>query len=69
MCSAFLTDMKIRSLGQILKRIARREFRIRQMELMNVPESAISLEREVVDEMKKEYMSRMARLNVYLGFV
>lgn len=61
--------MKVRPLGLILKRIARREFYIRQMELMNVPESAIALEREVVTEMKKEYMSRMARLNVYLGFV
>lgn len=60
--------MKVRPLGMILKRIARREFYIRQMELMNLPESAITLEREVVSEMKKEYMTRMARLNVYLGF-
>ena len=61
--------MKVRPLGLILKRIARREFYIRQMELMNLPDRAIALEREVVAEMKKEYMSRMARLNVYLGFV
>lgn len=61
--------MKVRPLGLILKRIARREFHIRQMELMNLPDSAIALEREVVAEMKKEYTSRMARLNVYLGFV
>lgn len=60
--------MKVRPLGHILKRIARREFYIRHMELMNLSESAIALEREVVAEMKKEYMSRMARLNVYLGF-
>lgn len=60
--------MKVRPLGLILKRIARREFYIRQMELMNLPDRAIALEREVVAEMKKEYMSRMARLNVYLGF-
>lgn len=60
--------MKVRPLGMILKRIARREFYIRHMELMNISESAIDLEREVVAEMKKEYMSRMARLNNYLGF-
>ena len=60
--------MKVRPLGMILKRIARREFYIHHMELMNISESAIALEREVVAEMKKEYMSRMARLNTYLGF-
>lgn len=60
--------MKVRPLGVILKRIARREFYIRHMELMNLSESAIALEREVVAETKKEYMSRMARLNVYVGF-
>ncbi len=60
--------MKVRPLGVILKRIAHREFYIRHMELMNIPESVIALEREVVNDMKKEYMSRMARLNVYLGF-
>lgn len=60
--------MKVRPLGMILKRIARREFYIRQMELMNMPESVLAVDREVVAEMKKEYMSRMARLNTYLGF-
>lgn len=61
--------MKVRPLGMILKRIARREFYIRHMKLLQLPDSAIALEREVVSEMKKEYMSRMARLNSYLGFV
>lgn len=63
-----MIDMKIRPLGVILKRIARRESYIRHMELLNVPESALAHERELVADMKKEYMSRMARLNKYLGF-
>lgn len=59
--------LAIRPLGVLLTRIAHRESRVAQLREADMAPSVIQLEIEVLDSLKQEYTTRVARLNRYMG--
>lgn len=57
----------IRPLGVLLTRIAHREARVAQLREAAMAPSVVQLEIEVLDSLKQEYTTRVARLNRYMG--
>lgn len=57
----------VRPLGVLLTRIAHRESRVAQLREADMAPSVIQLEIEVLDSLKQEYTTRVARLNRYMG--
>lgn len=57
----------IRPLGAVLAAIIKREDRVAIMREKNLPETVIQSEREIINSLKEEYHSRVARLSVYMG--
>lgn len=57
----------VRPLNTIIERIAMREIRIEHMVNMGLDARAVDIEREVLDSLKTEYVTRMKRLNKYMG--
>ncbi len=59
--------LAIRPLGVLLTRIAHRESRVAQLREAAMAPSVVQLEIEVLDSLKQEYTTRVARLNRYMG--
>lgn len=59
--------LAVRPLGVLLTRIAHRESRVAQLREADMAPSVIQLEIEVLDSLKQEYTTRVARLNRYMG--
>lgn len=57
----------IRPLGVLLTRIAHRESRVAQLRKAAMAPSVVQLEIEVLNSLKQEYTTRVARLNRYMG--
>lgn len=62
-----IKPFSIRPLPIILARIARRKERLARLVAMRVPQNIINTEQKIIDSLSKEYCSRMARLNLYMG--
>lgn len=59
--------LTVRPLGVLLTRIAHREARVAQLREAATAPSVVQLEIEVLDSLKQEYTTRVARLNRYMG--
>ena len=57
----------VRTLNQLLARIARRYQRLENMRNWGIAKVAISMEENILEDLKKQYSDRQKRLNLFMG--
>ena len=57
----------VRTLNQLLARIARRYQRLENMRNWGIAEAAILIEENILSDLKKQYTDRLTRLQLYMG--
>ena len=57
----------VKTLNQLLARIARRYQRIENMRNWGIAEAAILIEENILKDLRKQYADRQQRLNLFIG--